>query len=670
MKKTLTILFLLLICNSSSKGINTDSLWMVIESHSDAITKFYKAYDVTISLAKSHPTESHPFSIYAYNLADSLDLTKEKGKGLYAIGNSLFRMEQYSNAVTYFLNAKEKFTEIGELQLLGDTENALGLVHLEENSFELAERYFLSAKNIFIGNSDEEGINMINANLGIIHAKKGEIDKAIDLFIEAISYVERESMHKEYITYYSMLAEAYRAILEYEKSDSVLNIIIDILPDKSPRVQASTYTNIGALKGDMGMHEEAISYHQKVLDIGIEHNLVSFQSNSLKNLALCHTHDNNFTKATEYIKKSIALDISTKKTSDLGLSYVTYGHLYEAQGQYNDAVEYYLKSVPLLRGNKQSIDLRNVLSRLSFCYEELGKADKALIIYKAFYNLNDSLMNAEIIKSTKLAENRYTLNKKETELKEKDLKLNVTKAQNKLKNTQLQFLLVGLTIVFIISWIFRRQRNKVAKQKEMIELLNEDLSHRTGHIFDFISSYILSIRKHKKDKEEVDSVLEELESRIDGIYSGFNLMKKNISHSKDDLETHINLLFGVVENSIVNDSQTQIDFRIDISCGANNKYITLINIVIMELVRNSILYAFGDKTRGIVKVQLSKINGIFELIVTDNGNGKKEDFHIPKGTGIGIKVIRRLVEKQFGGTFDISHNNGTTTKLTFPEISK
>jgi len=71
--------------------------------------------------------------------------------------------------------------------------------------------------------------------------------------------------------------------------------------------------------------------------------------------------------------------------------------------------------------------------------------------------------------------------------------------------------------------------------------------------------------------------------------------------------------------------------------------------------------------QGTVYISFSRIDKEYLLIVKDDGISKPDDFSNPKGTGIGIDVIRRLVEKQFDGTIDISHTKGTAVTIRFPD---
>ena len=103
---------------------------------------------------------------------------------------------------------------------------------------------------------------------------------------------------------------------------------------------------------------------------------------------------------------------------------------------------------------------------------------------------------------------------------------------------------------------------------------------------------------------------------------------------------------------------------------------------IINIISNSIKYC-NDK--GQIYVIVKDYKKEIKVIIKDNGIGMDEEFlriafsrysmgksnetSVEKGTGIGLFVVKELVEEQ-GGKIDITSkvNEGTKTELTFSKV--
>ncbi len=112
--------------------------------------------------------------------------------------------------------------------------------------------------------------------------------------------------------------------------------------------------------------------------------------------------------------------------------------------------------------------------------------------------------------------------------------------------------------------------------------------------------------------------------------------------------------------------QEKGEFPVILTCEATPialglDLVTALGIVVTEVTSNAYLHAFKSKA-GTIKISLVQEAGLNVLTITDDGVG----FVLKEGSKRhGIGLIKRLME-QAKGTAEMTSDNGTTWRLTFP----
>ena len=73
-----------------------------------------------------------------------------------------------------------------------------------------------------------------------------------------------------------------------------------------------------------------------------------------------------------------------------------------------------------------------------------------------------------------------------------------------------------------------------------------------------------------------------------------------------------------------------------------------IGMILVELLSNIIKYAFPDSQKGIINIELKRINSQMVLIVEDNGIGLPKDFDINKIKSVGLHLVNLMVSQLEG----------------------
>jgi two-component sensor histidine kinase len=94
---------------------------------------------------------------------------------------------------------------------------------------------------------------------------------------------------------------------------------------------------------------------------------------------------------------------------------------------------------------------------------------------------------------------------------------------------------------------------------------------------------------------------------------------------------------------------------------------TSVALVINELLQNSLKYAFTNRESGAVRITVSKGTLYSRIKISDNGCGF--DVKDIKQEGLGLKIVRSLVEDKLNGNLKIESNKQGTI-VTFDFLNK
>jgi PAS domain S-box-containing protein len=99
-----------------------------------------------------------------------------------------------------------------------------------------------------------------------------------------------------------------------------------------------------------------------------------------------------------------------------------------------------------------------------------------------------------------------------------------------------------------------------------------------------------------------------------------------------------------------------------------SKQATALALVLNELVSNALEHAFtAESGRGALSIELASDGPRVTVTVEDNGRGLPAGFDLAGGRGLGLKIVRTLVEKDLAGTLQIGlrADGGTRATLVF-----
>ena len=213
------------------------------------------------------------------------------------------------------------------------------------------------------------------------------------------------------------------------------------------------------------------------------------------------------------------------------------------------------------------------------------------------------------------------------------------------------------------------QKKSEAKLRDSLrekEILIKEVHHRVKNNLQIISS-LLNLQRNTVENKLANEILKESQNRIksmsvihEKLYQSENLASIDfagyVEQIVDQLLYSYGLENGPIEVSLaVKDVYLGVDLAVP--CG----------LVLNELVSNALKYAFDDTQSGTLSVSFGeRLDGMFELVVKDNGKGLPVDFDWINAPSLGLQLVITLVE-QLEGDIQLSIDDGTEFTITFSD---
>ena len=192
------------------------------------------------------------------------------------------------------------------------------------------------------------------------------------------------------------------------------------------------------------------------------------------------------------------------------------------------------------------------------------------------------------------------------------------------------------------------------------EALLKEIQHRTKNTFNMITS-LIHLRSSVVRSEETKIVLDDLTLRVKSISDLYSLLYETQSFYEVELKTYCDKVIDSMLN--LSKNITLNKYLQEIIVSSTNA--ATIGMIIVELLSNTIKYAFPDSQKGTINIELKEINSQIVLMIEDNGVGLRKDFDISKVKNVGLHLVNLMVS-QLEGNINIISEKGTKIIIEFP----
>ncbi len=582
--------------------------------------------------------------------------------------------------------------------------------------------FFTKSKKIAVLLNQNAEIEKTGYNLAQIHAALGNYKASVREIIKNLDFAERHKSNIASNSNYLLLADLNMRFGNDSLSHYYLRKSWQVVTlaqlDNRERIMMKInmlmdgiFTNL-----DGGRYESADKVVKTLqqMEGSIPLNQRAFYITAIEDVALAYMNHNLDEKALELFEYMIAYIKKKQLYMKNYLEYMIYPmitKIYLKQNKFSQAVSLHNKSRMLIYPADSLKDLNNVYSILrniailhneSVILEKNGQYKKALAHLHTLealkQNLNQKRKDIEFIQVSALIE--LEANKHKIERLNNQVKIQNLSIENDERRRMFLLMLVFLLIlVCAMIFIFLRHANREQKllfeQKVKIEAQSKELEDANQ-----IKDKLFSIIGH-----DLRSPVADLLTTLD---VANNLKPDKMKQYMFKMKDKIRYVYDVIDN-LLNWSVIQLNTRqapmkllnfkeaIRETIGllestAHKKNITIINqvednsgyanehklqVIFRNILSNAIKFTPVDGFIRIYSVNQKELTGI---AIKDSGMGldsnilhniysnleSKPGTSGEKGTGLGLRLSRELIEKQGGAMKIISQaGNGTLVKLYF-----
>lgn len=209
------------------------------------------------------------------------------------------------------------------------------------------------------------------------------------------------------------------------------------------------------------------------------------------------------------------------------------------------------------------------------------------------------------------------------------------------------------------------------KERQRVELLLQDTSHRVGNSLATVAS-LLSLQANRSKNEKVAHALISARDRIQTIASAHRRLRLGTDMETTKVNEFLQSVIHDIELSMPNEIKKRVSIVPELqSFSFSSRDATTLGIVVGELLTNAIKHAFPPPKTGEIHVFFGKrYNGPLCLIIEDNGTGfcQKND---TKQTGLGLLVAKQLcIQFDCEPIYEIVETGGTKVTIDLSSIEE
>ena len=324
---------------------------------------------------------------YYYAALDFAQDEKNKADIFEALGEAFFLNKEYENTISYHTLNLEFARRISDEKRLQRGYESLGDAYSATGQWFLAVKYY----NQSCSEADEKD-RMVKCE-----RKLGNAYYHVKSYKKAIECLENANEKSHLKENYDIIGHACVKIGQYKKA--MKYFFEDLMTDENDKLrQARTQGSIGKLHIKTGEFQNAIECHKKAVDL-----IQQFVDSEDKNaegkeaeaeaycdLGCAYQANGQYDEALKFQMKSLKLAENLKNKSQQGRAHKKIGNIHSVTGDYQQAINSYYTCLDNVKNMEKSARLR-VLSKLGCTWRSIGRHGNAVYYHKEQVNIADNL---------------------------------------------------------------------------------------------------------------------------------------------------------------------------------------------------------------------------------------------------------------------------------------
>ncbi|MGB9879839.1 MAG: sensor histidine kinase, partial [Anaerolineae bacterium] len=209
-------------------------------------------------------------------------------------------------------------------------------------------------------------------------------------------------------------------------------------------------------------------------------------------------------------------------------------------------------------------------------------------------------------------------------------------------------------------------RDKERELKAKMAMVQE-IHHRVKNNLQVIAS-LLRLQARRATSPEVEQALQETVNRILSVA----VVHEFLSYDSGSVINLRDVTQRIVEQMVqsVVDPSKNIRFQLTgPGIYLSSQQATACALVINELLLNAVEHGYEQRNVGLVTIELNDEGEWVSISVSDDGAGIPSDFDLDEQGGLGLRIVRTLVQGDLKGKFELQGDKGVKAIVTFPKTS-
>ena len=571
---------------------------------------------------------------------------------------------------------------------------AYKLVYDESKSDSL---FLVGSQMKTIGNKtgNEIGILYGQRFCGLSLINKGEFENALKETFTYLELTKKFNRPEEQLKAFGDMGNIYMQINRYQEAKKYYleptknqNLIAS-----NPRRASAFFTNLGVVYKREQKLDSALMMYEKSIELkSIAKDTLGILSVN-GNLAVLYADLGQFTKGRKLFETNIELARKYQNEGDLWYNLSGLGHLLIKAKKIDEAQLYLNEALELANKIKSKTYQYQTYDLLAESHKTAKQYEKALNAYTKARVLAESVLNEKTNNEIMKLREQFNTEEKENENILLNQELQIQRTRQLLLGGGIG-VLVLVSILAVFAWRKNEKKNaQITIQKNEIEVLNASLEKKIEKRTSELQLALEEVKEastlgQQKERKRLASDLHDnlgsvlsaismnlealdpkaLNEREQKLYANIKAMTSDaynevrlISHnlSPKELEKEGGLKTAIERLVIKLNTAQKTSFTLDFNLTQKLSQRIEVNLyaIVLELSNNVLRHASAKSA----KIELSAIDNMLQLSVTDDGGGFTKQYY----SGMGLSSIQARIEELHGNLF-IGNEKGGKVEIAIP----
>lgn len=264
--------------------------------------------------------------------------------------------------------------------------NILGKIAYHAYKYNDAKEFFIQGRNLSIEDTTRYKLLV---NLALTHSKLHDYSSSEKLYNQALRYVEYDSSEIAFI--YKQTGKIYKKQKEYAEAIRFFEKALKFVPQNNPKTKAEIQTLTGNCYYFEKAYEKARIAYQKAFLLYQPANDSIGMIRSLLNVSLSYQSENNFSHATQLLKKILEFCHATNNEQLVATALSQSAQIFTELKQYDKAIANYNDALQVFQKNGDSLSYYRTLANKASTLKKMGHFDEALHLYLKALDMQSAL---------------------------------------------------------------------------------------------------------------------------------------------------------------------------------------------------------------------------------------------------------------------------------------